>query len=76
MAVDVGQADLIIIDEIQRADAATGQRLDGIAAHAADAEDRHTGLVQLFHGLVAKQQFGSRKLIEHSVPLMPKALSY
>ena len=76
LAVDVRQADLVVVNEVKGADAAADKRLAGIAADAADAEDRHTRLVQLFHGLVAKQQFGSRKLIEHSVPLMPKALSY
>ena len=76
LAVDVGQADFIVVDEVQRADAAAGQGFDGIAADAADAEYRHPGIVQFFHGLMAKQQFRSRKLIEHSVPLTSKALSY
>ena len=76
LAVDVGQADLIVIDEVQRTDAAAGQGFDRIAADTADAEHGHPGFVQFFHGLVAKQQFRSRKLIEHSVPLTPKALNY
>ena len=76
LAVQIRQTHLVVVDEVERAHTAARKRLYRVAAHAADAEDRHTGLVQFFHGLVAKQQFGSRKLIEHSVPLMPKALSY
>ena len=46
LAVQVCQANSIIVDEIQRANAAAGQCLHGIAAHAPNAKHRHTGPVQ------------------------------
>ena len=66
LAVEVGQADLIVVDEVQRAHAAAGQRLNGIAAHAADAEDGHPAVVQFFHCFLAQQHLGTGILILHS----------
>ena len=65
LTVQVGQADLVVIDEVQRTHTAAGQRLDGIAAHAADAKHCHTGTVQLFHCFLAQQQLGAGILILH-----------
>ena len=65
LAVQVGQADLIVVDEVQRTHAAAGQCLNGIAAHAANAEHRHAGMVQRFHGFLAQQQLGAGILILH-----------
>ena len=59
LAVDVCEADLIVVDQIQRADAAARQSLRRIAAHAADPKHGHTGMIQLFHGLRAEEKLRS-----------------
>ena len=69
LTVEVGQADLIVIDQIQCAHAAACQRLHRIAAHAADAKHCHPGVVQLFHSLCTQQQLGTGILILHFVLL-------
>ena len=69
LAVDVREADAVVIDEIERADARTGQRLDRVAADAADAEHRHAASGEFLHGVMAKEQFGSGKLIQHTIIL-------
>ena len=63
LAIDVGQAHLIIVDEVKCADTRTRQRLYRVAAYTANAEYRNTRVVQALHSLLAKQQLGSRKLI-------------
>ena len=55
LAVQVRQADLVIVDQVQCADAAAGQRIDGVAADTADAEHRHPGVEQPVHALLAEQ---------------------
>ena len=69
LAVQVGQADFVVVDEVQRTHTAACQRFDGIAAHAADAEHRHAGIVQFFHGFRAQQQLRAGILILHVVLL-------
>ena len=69
LTVEVGQADLIVIDQIQCAHAAACQCLHRIAAHAADAKHCHPGVVQLFHSLCTQQQLGTGILILHFVLL-------
>ena len=64
LAIDVGQAHLIIVDEVKCADTRARQRFYCVAAYTADAEYRNTRVVQALHALLAKQQLGSRKLIE------------
>ena len=65
LAVQVGQADLVVVDEVEGTHAAAGQRLHGIAAHAAHAEHGHTGVVQLGHCLRAQQHLGAGILVLH-----------
>ena len=65
LTVDVRQADLVVVNEVKGADAAADKGLAGIAADAADAEDRHACVLQGLHGRVAEQQFGSGERIEH-----------
>ena len=48
-----------------RSNIARGKELCGIAADAANAEDRHARVLQGLHGRVAEQQFGSGERIEH-----------
>ena len=43
LTVQIGQADLIPVNQIQGAHAAPRQRLRHVPAYAADAEDRHPG---------------------------------
>ena len=66
LSVQVGQADLVVIDQVQGAHAAAGQSLHGVAPHAADAEDSHPGFGQGFHSGLSQQQLGSGKFIEHN----------
>ena len=66
LAVQIGQTDLIVVDQIKGADAAARQRLAHIAAHAPDTENGHAGPGQAIHGGLAKEQLGSRKLVHHS----------
>ena len=43
LPVDIRQAHPVVVDEIERPHAGARQRLDRIAAHAADAEYGHAG---------------------------------
>lgn len=63
LAVEVREAHLIVVNEVERADAAACKRLYRIAADAADAEYRYASLAELFHALMTQQQFCSRKLV-------------
>ena len=45
LAVEVGEADLIVVDQVQRSHAAAGQCLHGIATHTADAKHSHPAVV-------------------------------
>ena len=63
LTIDVRQTYLVVIDEVERADAAACERLYRIAADAADAEYRYASLAELFHALMTQQQFCSRKLV-------------
>ena len=83
LAVQVGQADFVVVDEVQcthaaacqrlhrvAAHAAACQRFHRVAAHAANAKHRHTGIVQLFHCFLAQQQLGAGILILHRYLLL------
>ena len=59
LAVDIGKAYPVIVDEIQRTHAAPCQRLYRIAADTANAEYRHSRLRQPFHCRLFHQQFCS-----------------
>ena len=66
LAVDVRQAHAVVVDEIERAHAGARQRLHRIAAHAADAEHRHTRLRQPLHGVLSQNELCAGKLIKHT----------
>ena len=59
LAVQVGQADLVVINQVQRANAAACQCFHRIASNTANAKHGHTGVVQTLHCLFAKQQLRS-----------------
>ena len=65
LAVQVGQAHLVVVDQVKRADAASDQCLADITAHAADAEYRHAAIGQPLNGKPSQQELRSRKLIQH-----------
>ena len=67
LPVDVRQTDLVVVDQIDRADPGPDKRFDRIAADAADAENRHACVPQLLHGFAAEQKLGSGILIEHFI---------
>ena len=66
LPVQIGQADQIIVHQIDGTHTGAHQRLHGEAAHTADTEHDDPGLLQLFHGLLPQQQLGSGKLIQHA----------
>ena len=68
LAVDIGQAHPVVVDQVERAHTGARQRLYGIAADAADAEDGNTASGKDLHCLAAEHQLGSGKLIEHGRP--------
>ena len=53
LTVDVGQADPVVVDQVERARTGARQRLYGIAADAADAEDGNTASGKDLHCLAA-----------------------
>ena len=63
LAVEVGEADAVIVVEVDCADAAAHKSFRCIAAHAADAENRYTAGFQMRHGGGAEHEFRSGKLI-------------
>ena len=63
LTVDVAFADGIVIDQIERTDARSCQRLDRVTADAADAENRDAAVLQFFHRFRAQQKLRSRKLV-------------
>ena len=48
---------MLVIDQDETADASSGQGLDAVGAHSADAEDGDTGACQLFHGVLSQKEF-------------------
>ena len=54
LAVQIRQADPVVVDQVQCADAGTDQRFHRISAYAADTENGDPALPQLFHGLRPK----------------------
>ena len=66
LAVQIGNADGVVIDQIQHPHAAPGQCLHGVAAHAAHAEYGDPGSGQLRHGIPAQQELRSGKLLIHA----------
>ena len=63
LPVQIGQADLIIINQIKASNAAAHKRLADIAADSANAEHCHSCLLQFLHGLFSQQKLCPRKLI-------------
>ncbi len=66
LTVEVALGDRVVVDQIERTDARTRQRLHHIAADAADAEHRHTRVLQALHGFFSEQQLRARKCPAHS----------
>ena len=59
-----------VIYKVQRPHPGPGQSLYRIASHAADAKHGHPGIFQPLHGILAKDQLRSGKLIQHSSLLL------
>ena len=62
LAVNVGNAHRVAVDEIQLPDAAAGQSFHRIAAYAADTKDSNPGLLQPLQGIGSQKHPGSQKL--------------
>ena len=58
LAVYIGQAHPVVVNEDQRPHAAAGQGFYRISTHAADAEHRHPGPEQPLHAVLAQEQLG------------------
>ena len=67
LTVEVREADRIVVDQLEGADAASAQGLKGIAAHPAEAEYGHAGAGEPFHALRAEEHPCSGKLIAHAL---------
>ena len=65
LAVDVGDADGVLIHQRQLTYAGAGQDLGGIAAHAAQAEHGHMGALQALQRRLAQHHLGAQKLFVH-----------
>ena len=76
LAVHVGQAHLIVVDQVEGAYAAAGQRLAYVAAHTAHTEHRNTAFGQLGHGIASQQQLGTGELVEHGSSLSSAFCQY
>ena len=66
LTVQIGQADFVIVHQVNRANAASHQGFRHKTAHAANAKDNHAALREFFHVFLAKRQLRPRKLREHS----------
>ena len=65
LAVQIGEAYPVIVDEIQGADAHAGQSLHRTSADASDAEDGNTAAAKKLHIVRTIEQFCSGILIQH-----------
>ena len=65
LAVDVGNAHRITVNEIQLPHTAAGQSLHRIAAHAAQTEHRHSCALQTGKGLLPQEQAHPGKFFPH-----------
>ena len=61
LAVDVRQADEVIVDEDEMADTGARESLCYEGTDAANAKDGHRALRQLLHARLAEQQFRAGK---------------
>ena len=59
LAVDIGQGNRVIVNEIQCADPGTGKGFHDIPAHTAHAEDGDAAGSEACHGCFTEQQSGS-----------------
>ena len=66
LAVDIGQADVIEIDQRQTADAGPGQGFGGITADPADTEYHDGGLLQTRQPLRPDQEFKAAEAMERT----------
>ena len=65
LAVDVGQGHIVVVDQVDRAHAAAGQRLHRIAANTAHTEHSHPAFFQFIHCIRAQQKLRAGKFIQH-----------
>ena len=68
LAIQIAFADTVVVDQVKGAEAGANQSLRRIAADASDAEDRHTGGVQLFHARFSQQQGSPNQCFLHKNP--------
>ena len=65
LAVQVRDPDFVVVDNIDGAHTTAGERFNGIASYAADAEHYDARMRELVHGLFAQQELCSRELFVH-----------
>jgi hypothetical protein len=61
LSIDIGQADVIEINQCQAADTGSGQSLSGIAADSTDTEYGNRSLFETFQAVLSGQQFHPAK---------------
>src|SRR5512133_418845 len=64
LAIDIGQADIIIIHQGDPPYPGPAERFCGITSDAADAADQHMAATKPFQPDLADQQFGSRQTVQ------------
>ena len=72
LAVEVGDAHGVVVDQCDGAHTGPGQSLCGVAAHSADAKDGNMALLQLFQGITAQGHLQSDKRIFHRITSFQK----
>ena len=65
LTVQIGETDHIIVNKVDRAHAAPGQRLGAVAAHAADTEHGYPSAVECFDGFRSYLKAKTGKLVCH-----------
>ena len=68
LAVQIGKADGIMIEQVKPSDAAAGKRLRSKTANTADAENCNGGTLQFFNALRRQQKLGTGKRIHFKFP--------
>ena len=72
LAVAVAGGDHVVIHDGELADAAAGQTLGGVAAHAAETEEDHVGPGQALLGLPAPEHFIAKEEFIHAFVLLSR----
>ena len=65
LPVDIGEADTVVVEEVEFANSAACQYFHHITTDATNAKDGYTGAAERVNGGLAKKQLCTGKLILH-----------